>query len=309
MEKICAVIVTYNRKELLLECIQGVLDQTRQLDHIFILDNNSDDDTEQHLRNKNILENPLISFVKLPSNMGGAGGFYEGVKKAFDANYDWLWLMDDDVEPEKDCLEKMLNYSESSKCLHPTKRYTENGEIFTWQGHFDPITSFSHRYKIENFRDAAFTKVNFGCFEGMLIHRDIIEKIGFPDKKFFIVGDDLIYGYLASKYTDVLYLRDPEFKKKIFKTKRAKFLFWTRPYHTAFFTYFNIRNHFLKKDYLLTHGDGSKLKINTVLFLKNLKVLIEVLFFFRTWQHFKMFYWGLIDGLGRNFNGHRKFIK
>lgn len=49
-EKVCAVIVTYNRKELLRECLKAVLGQTRPPDHILVVDNASTDGTLEMLR-------------------------------------------------------------------------------------------------------------------------------------------------------------------------------------------------------------------------------------------------------------------
>lgn len=56
--------------------------------------------------------------------------------------------------------------------------------------------------------------VNVGCFEGMLISREIVNKIGFPNKNYFIVGDDLEYGFLASHYTNVSYVKSAKIIRK-----------------------------------------------------------------------------------------------
>ena len=48
-------------------------------------------------------------------NTGGAGGFHEGVKRAYKKGYDWLWLMDDDVEVKEDTLEKLGKYFVNAK--------------------------------------------------------------------------------------------------------------------------------------------------------------------------------------------------
>ncbi|MCD6105633.1 MAG: glycosyltransferase, partial [Thermosipho sp. (in: Bacteria)] len=42
-ETVCAVVVTYNRKELLLECLEALRKQTRPLDAIYLIDNASTD--------------------------------------------------------------------------------------------------------------------------------------------------------------------------------------------------------------------------------------------------------------------------
>ena len=302
--KHCAIVVTFKRSGMLKECLEGLRAQTKKLDHVIVVDNHSCDETEKMVRR----DFPEFEFRDLGDNLGGAGGFHFGVRWAYEKGFDWIWLMDDDVEPEPDCFEKMLRFKDKSKCIHPTKRYT-NGEIFRWQGYFDPQTSISYRKRTETWRDREYTKVNYGCFEGMLIHRDIVRKIGYPDKKFFIVADDLIYGYLASKHTDVLYLRDAEMKKKILPKKEVEFFGIKRPYQTPFYLYFNTRNHFLKRDYLLKTSDGSKTLINLVLFLKGAKLFLETYLFFRTKEHSKMFWSGLTDALNGDFKGQNRFIK
>jgi hypothetical protein len=57
--------------------------------------------------------------------------------------------------------------------------------------------------------------VNYGCFEGALIHRRVVELIGLPDKRYFIQGDDQIYGFQASLYTNVIYINRVCFRRKL----------------------------------------------------------------------------------------------
>lgn len=44
-KSICAVVVTFNRKRLLLNCLDALKVQTRQLSHIVVIDNASTDGT------------------------------------------------------------------------------------------------------------------------------------------------------------------------------------------------------------------------------------------------------------------------
>ena len=147
-ETVCAVVVTYNRKELLIECLDALCKQTRPIDAMYIIDNFSNDGTaELLLENGYLAELPpenlnepfqmeidfdnskllgvfdngiesreakienfiKIYYVRMNENTGGAGGFYEGVKKGYEKGYDWLWLMDDDGIPKNDCLELLLS--------------------------------------------------------------------------------------------------------------------------------------------------------------------------------------------------------
>ena len=82
-EKIAAVVVTYNRKELLKECLDALLRQTYSVDSIILIDNASNDGTPEFLKENGYLDNPKIDYVRLPENTGSAGGFYDGVKRGY----------------------------------------------------------------------------------------------------------------------------------------------------------------------------------------------------------------------------------
>ena len=93
-DKVCAVVVTYNRKELLRQCLHSVLQQTRPLDCILVVDNASTDGTLDLLN----AEFSNVEQLKLPTNTGGAGGFKAGMQWAYCKGYEWVWVMDDDIE-------------------------------------------------------------------------------------------------------------------------------------------------------------------------------------------------------------------
>ena len=73
MEKVIALVVTYNRQYLLTECITALRNQTRKPDAILVVNNGSTDNTEAWLRRQ-----PDLEFIT-QANVGGAGGFYTGI--------------------------------------------------------------------------------------------------------------------------------------------------------------------------------------------------------------------------------------
>ncbi|KGA94339.1 glycosyltransferase family 2 protein [Leptospirillum ferriphilum] len=263
-EKVFVVLVTYNRKDLLLECLDGLFRQTRPIDGLVLIDNASTDGTADALYAQKLLpELPPTNdrsvwefrqesrqdgertfvYLRLPVNEGGSGGFHEGVKKALEFDCDWLWMMDDDVEPEEGCLQGQLAFSEISKCIHPRK-YFQDGLAHEWEGYISPVTGRRIFQPDISFRKGfSFCTVNTGCFEGMLIHRSVVEKIGLPDKRFFLGGDDSVYGFLAHFHTPVLYLRDPRInKKKIYQVENNPIADRS--------IYYGMRNAFLMQRYL-----------------------------------------------------------
>ena len=244
-ESIAAVVVTYNRKLLLGECLDALLKQTRPLDAIYVIDNASTDGTQEFLNGHGFLRESKIQYVRLAENTGGAGGFHEGLKHAFEAGFDWFWLMDDDVEPYLDGLEQLFQFSPESHCIHGRKTGPDGGPV-PWGEWFD-----SRAVVTRPIGDPSFTshprwqEVNVGCFEGMLIARDVVAKIGYPCREFFIMWDDTFYGFLASRVTKVLYANVLSLKRKRFIDTVSFAFLKSRVTFSPLAAYYYQRNRFL----------------------------------------------------------------
>jgi rhamnopyranosyl-N-acetylglucosaminyl-diphospho-decaprenol beta-1,3/1,4-galactofuranosyltransferase len=204
--KIAAIIVTYNRKQLLIECLDKIIYQTKKCDRIFIVDNASTDGTKNFLREKGYLDNPTIEYICLSENTGGAGGFYEGMKRAYEANYDWLWLMDDDGYPAPNCLEKLLISQDNLDIIGSTVVQPNNPSQLTWTLLvFDEKGYFDTRYRVRKYEDLKLRSSddlyhNYAAlFNAVLIHRNLIEQIGLVQKELFIRGDEFEYFLRARK--------------------------------------------------------------------------------------------------------------
>lgn len=202
--RICAVVVTYNRKELLMECLEALMRQTRPLDAIYIIDNASTDGTPELLMSKGyqdgaVMENlnaggeTLIRYVRLPSNTGGAGGFHEGVKRAFSDGYDWL--MDDDAEPLPDSLEALLRYAgDDTAALANLKVSPDGRPQYIHRGFFDfnSFGTFVRPVTDDDLGDETL-EIDHASFVGILINSDAVREIGFPRREFFLHYDDVEY--------------------------------------------------------------------------------------------------------------------
>ena len=107
---ITAVVVTYNRLELLKRVITALKSQTVPVDKIIVINNGATDGTKEWLDS----QDSLIAIHQ--DNVGGAGGFYRGIKEALTTKADWIWCMDDDVFPTSQCLEQLiLHYTAEDK--------------------------------------------------------------------------------------------------------------------------------------------------------------------------------------------------
>ena len=88
MNSTIAVIVTYNRLELLKEGIQALLGQSSACD-ILIVDNASTDETP-HWAQDFAKTHPSVYYENTGANLGGAGGFNYGMRRGVEMSYDYV---------------------------------------------------------------------------------------------------------------------------------------------------------------------------------------------------------------------------
>lgn len=184
---VCAVVVTYNRKELLKRNLDSLLIQTYPLD-ILIYDNASTDGTYQYLLDFGYLNNEHINFVKGDKNLGGAGGFSNGEKIAFQKGYDLLWLMDDDGY----CINERT-LEECIKVYNPNQKNIINSYVLcdpkTKELTFD-LGPYKTNDEVENASKDGVVSGYGNPYNGTLVPKKCFEDIGFTDERFFIYGDE-----------------------------------------------------------------------------------------------------------------------
>ena len=221
LNSVGAVVVTYNRRSLLEKVLDSLLAQTRPVDHIYVVDNASTDGTAEYLSALNISK---ISFKRLPTNTGGAGGFSFGMKWAFDEGHEWIWLMDDDVAQTAGCLESLLSASDKANILFPLMSSSDGGRHLSGLSSRLNLTSpFTVGFRLQRVDQLyptiqslpALVPVRDLFFEGPLIHRAVPESIGFPRADFFIGWDDTEYAIRVERANlgPVLVVRDAIMKR------------------------------------------------------------------------------------------------
>ncbi|MBR3013824.1 MAG: glycosyltransferase family 2 protein [Bacteroidaceae bacterium] len=187
--KIIAVVVTYNRLPLLQKNI-ACLRQQKPLTAIMVVNNGSTDGTAEWLQ-----EQPDLTVVT-QANVGGSGGFYTGIDLAYKEGADWIWCMDDDVFPRPDCLEQLLQHADEAGIGILAPRRLMEGQVYTndFQAYnlTNPLASM-YQQKLKKQVVNAPTQIAGTAFEGPFIRREVVERIGLPNKDFFIFCDDTDY--------------------------------------------------------------------------------------------------------------------
>jgi rhamnopyranosyl-N-acetylglucosaminyl-diphospho-decaprenol beta-1,3/1,4-galactofuranosyltransferase len=190
METVAAVVVTYNRLADLKKCLDTLREQTRPLDTIFVINNGSNDGTEEWLATQPDLR------VTTQANLGGAGGFATGIDTAYKAGYTWLWCMDDDCLAAPDALSNLLNSPNLGPCIKNSMSVSVNSR--------DELAFFVDRPNVSYRKVSDMTGMDLiygvaSFFNGTLVHSEVVKAIGIPDKQLFIWGDEVEYMTRAQK--------------------------------------------------------------------------------------------------------------
>lgn len=184
-EKVIVVVVSYNRRKLLAECIEALKNQSRKPDAILVVNNGSTDDTEAWLEKQENI------FHISQNNCGSGGGFNTGISWAFNKGYSWIWCMDDDGYAHPDALYNLLKHEGNERALlNCAVVDKEDKKSFVWKtGKYNTLDEVKE-IRIEGVGHP---------FNGTLIHRSIIERVGLPKKSLFVWGDETEYFYRITK--------------------------------------------------------------------------------------------------------------
>ena len=185
--KVTAVVVTFNRDNLLNRCLEQIYSQSYKLNNVIVVDNARSHSTLEIVKEFN------FTYVEGSPEYGGAGGYALGMKTALRMEANYVWLLDDDGYPDLNCLEIQLEASAKNSLSVSTPlcvdeldhSKTSNPYILD----FKKVTS-SDRVSSKQIRWGGIQ-----LFNGALLDISTIEKIGYPNQELFIRGDELDYYY------------------------------------------------------------------------------------------------------------------
>lgn len=288
-------IVTYNRSGLLSRLLESIASMDPKPGHVVVIDNASVDDTTDVVESYRDRLGTELVYRRLDTNTGGSGGFSEGMRTAYDLGSTWIWLMDDDVEVIPDGLARMGAWAPRFKSVQG-RRYDYDGSEFYWQYRLSIPLGIPIPFAPADFDARGYREMNSGCFEGMFIHRDIVEKIGLPDPRFFIYWDDSVYGWLASQHTTSVIVNEFVLKR----TREIKQ--WDMGIRhlnasSNAYRYYIMRNRGHMKHYFQTHGAYRPVRFAAGTALTFAKELIRLFFVERTVRGTSNLFRGMRDGL------------
>ena len=185
-KRVAAIVVTCNRKALLLRCLDALRRQTlRSRLTIVVIDNAGTDGTQEALA-------PLAAaqelvYVRMKENLGGAGGFQYGLRYAAEHGFAAAWVMDDDALPQPEALEALLQADEALGGTYgflSSRVLWKDGSICRMN---IPRQSLWHR--VQDFSSPR-VPVIMASFVSLFVPVPVIRRFGLPLRDFFIWTDD-----------------------------------------------------------------------------------------------------------------------
>jgi rhamnopyranosyl-N-acetylglucosaminyl-diphospho-decaprenol beta-1,3/1,4-galactofuranosyltransferase len=189
--KIIALVVTHNRCALLQQSIAALQQQTVPIE-IVVVNNGSTDQTADWLSTQAVQ-------VVTQSNQGASGGFFTGIRTAYQQGADWIWAMDDDTIPSPMALEQLVHTAQAVAAASTTQAVGFVVSRANW------TDGNPHRMNVPDFADQAtqldpmqsntglWQQVRAASFVSLLLSRQAVTTCGLPLREFFIWADDTEY--------------------------------------------------------------------------------------------------------------------
>ncbi|MTK29195.1 glycosyltransferase [Nocardia seriolae] len=184
--RIVAIVVTHKRRELLAESLQGLASQTRPLDHVLEVENGKEAEVVELVK-----QQPMEpTYLGSEHNLGGAGGFALGMLHALTMGADWVWLADDDGRPEgPEVLATLFDCAKRHQLVEvsPVVADIDDPDRLA----FPLRRGVVWRRLRSELGDEHFLPGIASLFNGALVSAEAVDKIGVPDLRLFVRGDEV----------------------------------------------------------------------------------------------------------------------
>ncbi|SER74289.1 Glycosyltransferase, GT2 family [Propionibacterium cyclohexanicum] len=203
-ERVVAVVVAWNRRELLGQCLDALAAQRRPANAIVVVDNASTDGSADLAAARDVVD----EVIAMPRNTGGAGGFTAGIAVAVVRQHaDLVWIMDDDTIPGPGCLESLLDV----RALYPGRLALLASRADWKDGREHPMNTPRSRLgasSAERSRAASLgcRPIRSSSFVSVLIDAMAIRAEGLPVADYFLWNDDFEYTARLLRHRRGLYV-------------------------------------------------------------------------------------------------------
>jgi len=241
------VTITYNSADVLPGFLRSMARQTHSSYMLFVVDNASKDSTLALLSEST---DGRLRIIANADNRGVAAGNNQGILAAFEAGCSSVLLLNNDTEFEPELFEKLdsgLTEHDAGMTCPKMMFFDEPQRIWAAGGMFRPLMGYLSYHVGEGEMDngqydvtRAVTYVPTCC---VLIRKEVFDKVGLMDERYFVYADDVDFMYRALRSgVKLVYLHDAKLLHKVG--------YLTGGEDSAFSTFYGTRNRIF---FLLKH--------------------------------------------------------
>lgn len=257
------IILNYNTKEITKQTVESVINTTKNIDYeIFLLDNGSSDGSIEFFQEE--YEQALnINLIFNDENLGFSKANNQAIKKA---KGKYVLLLNSDTIVKEECIVKCMDYMDKHPQVgalgpkivladgsldHACKRGfpTPSASLYYILNleKFFPKSEKFGRYRMSHLSNDEINEVDALTGAFMMVRKEVVEKIGALDERFFMYGEDLDWCYRIKEagwkiiyYPEslLIHLKGQSSRKK----RRYKTIY---QFHKTMLQFYN--KHYLKK--------------------------------------------------------------
>lgn len=199
MHKVAVVILNYKLHDLVLKCLESVQNTLYKEKIIIVVDNNSGDGLAESLQ----VSKDLI-FIQNKENSGYTGGNNLGIKEALKQGADFILILNPDTTIDKNAVSILVEkaISLNADILSPKIYFSGSKKIWFAGGVMDLANVLGSNRGVDEQdigqydKDEEMELVSGAC---MLVRKEVFEKIGFFDERYFLYYEDTDFCFRARK--------------------------------------------------------------------------------------------------------------
>lgn len=242
--KVYIIILNWNRSKLTGDCLKSIqkLHKSNMILKTIVVDNNSTKEQEKELRS--LIEKNTKFSIKLminDKNLGFAGGNNTGIKYALKNNADYVLILNNDTELDKDLLQNLIKAAKQNKnsaVFSPKiyfapgfefhkKRYKKRdlGKVL-WAagGEIDWKNVYATNRGVDQVDEGQFNEsieVDFASGACMFVNTKILKKVGVFDESYFMYLEDTdLCQRIKQSGKSILYVHDAEVWHKVAQSSK-----------------------------------------------------------------------------------------
>jgi len=197
---ISIILLNWNGKKDTLECLASLEKLDYPFYEIIVVDNGSTDDSVAAIRHAY----PHITLIETGKNLGFAGGNNVGIRYALKKGSAFIFLLNNDTVVDPQLLRALVKKALENPSLGVIGPHLY---LYTHKNQFDHLGGVWNRRKAafdfvalrEIDTEQSFPPLDYVCGCAFFVRREVFEKIGLLEERFFLVWEEADFCFRAKK--------------------------------------------------------------------------------------------------------------